>query len=177
MDMRRLRESHPQSILQAIVPMIRRSVRHLASVIAFVSLAVSLVSAAEDWPQFLGPTRDGQSPSVTLDAVPKEGWPLRWKAPVGEGFSGPVVVGDRVYLFHRTGDREILDCFSVSDGKPRWTHSMPATYSAQFGGGDGPSATPAADAWRGFALGASDYLQKPVSKERLVAAIDAGLGR
>jgi hypothetical protein len=82
--------------------MIRRSVRHLASVIAFLSLAVSSASAAADWPQFLGPTRDGQSPSTTLAAVPKEGWPLRWKAAVGEGFSGPVVVSNCVYLFHRS---------------------------------------------------------------------------
>jgi len=115
--------------------------------------------AAADWPQFLGPGRDGQAFPTALDGVPAQGWPQRWKRAVGEGFSGPVVVADRVYLFHRTADREVLDCFSVSDGTPRWTHSMPATHSAQFGGGDGPSATPAADADRVFALGAAGTLR------------------
>ncbi|MEY4324175.1 MAG: hypothetical protein RIS24_346 [Verrucomicrobiota bacterium] len=173
MDMRRLRESHPQSILQAIVPMIRRSVRHLASVIAFVSLAVSLVSAAEDWPQFLGPTRDGQSPSVTLDAVPKEGWPLRWKAPVGEGFSGPVVVSNSVYLFHRSEGQEVLSAYRATDGSLRWKHALPTSYSAQFGGTEGPSATPAADHQRVFALGASGKLRAvSVTDGRLLWQVD-----
>jgi outer membrane protein assembly factor BamB len=114
--------------------MIRRSLRHFASVIAFVSLAVSLASATEDWPQFLGPTRDGQSPSATLDAVPKEGWPLRWKAAVGEGFSGPVVVSNSVYLFHRSEGQEVLSAYRATDGSLRWKHALPTSYSAQFGG-------------------------------------------
>lgn len=126
-----------------------------------------------DWPQFLGPLRNGHAFPTALDRVPTQGWPQRWKRPVGEGFSGPVVVADRVYLVHRTGDREILECFSVSDGKPHWTHSMPATYSAQFGGGDGPSATPAADAGRVFALGASGMLRAVSSADgRLLWQVD-----
>ncbi len=168
MDMRRLRESHPQSTLEAIVPMIRRSVRHLASVIAFVSLAVSLASATEDWPQFLGPTRDGQSPSMTLAAVPKEGWPLRWKAAVGEGFSGPVVVSNCVYLFHRSEGQEVLSAYLVTDGSLKWKQALATSYSAQFGGTEGPSATPAADHQRVFALGASGKL-------RAVSATDGRL--
>lgn len=124
-----------------------------------VTLGAGAGPSVADWPQFLGPGRDGQAPPTALDGLTPQGWPQRWKRPVGEGFSGPVVVGDRVYLFHRTGNQEILDCFAVSDGKPQWTHSMPATYSAQFGGGDGPSATPAADTGRVFALGASGTLR------------------
>jgi len=118
--------------------MIRRSVRHLASVIAFLSVAVPSASAAADWPQFLGPTRDGQSPSATLEAVLKEGWPLRWKAAVGEGFSGPVVVSNCVYVFHRSEGQEVLSAYWATDGSPRWKHALPTSYSAQFGGTEGP---------------------------------------
>jgi len=96
--------------------MIRCSVRLFAFVLAFLSVAVPSASAAADWPQFLGPTRDGHSPSTILDVVPKEGWPLRWKAAVGEGFSGPVVVSNCVYLFHRSEGQEVLSADHVTDG-------------------------------------------------------------
>ena len=168
MDTRRLRESDPQATREAIVTMIRRFFRLLASVLAFLSVAFPRAWAAEDWPQFLGPTRDGQSPSTTLVTVPKEGWPLRWKAAVGEGYSGPVVVSDCVYLFHRSEGREVLSAFLVKDGSLRWKQALPTSYSAQFGGTEGPSATPAADHQRVFALGASGKL-------RAVSATDGRL--
>jgi len=167
-DTRRLRESYPQATREAIVTMILRFVLFLAPVLASLSVAFPRAWAAEDWPQFLGPTRDGQSPSTILDAVPKEGWPLRWKAAVGEGFSGPVVVSNCVYLFHRSEGQEVLSAFLVKDGSLRWKQALPTSYSAQFGGTEGPSATPAADHQRVFALGASGKL-------RAVSATDGRL--
>src|SRR3989442_15070934 len=54
-----------------------------------------------DWPQFLGPNRDGVSAETGLiQSWPKDGPPLLWQQKVGEGFSGPVVAGDRLILFH-----------------------------------------------------------------------------
>lgn len=153
--------------------MIRRRLRLLISVASLACLTASRVSAGADWPQFLGPTRDGQIPSTSLDRVPKEGWPLRWKAAVGEGFSGPIVVSNSVYLFHRVGGQEILSAFLTTDGSPRWKHALPTGYSAQFGGGDGPSATPAADSDRVFALGASGTLRAvSVTEGRLLWQVD-----
>src|SRR5690242_4241760 len=67
---------------------------------------------AADWPQFLGPTRNGaSSESGLLLAWPKEGPPLVWEKPVGEGFSGPVIAGDRLILLHRRGEQDVVDCF------------------------------------------------------------------
>jgi outer membrane protein assembly factor BamB len=103
-----------------------------------------------------------------LDAVPKEGWPLRWKAAVGEGFSGPVVVSNCVYLFHRSEGQEVLSAYLATDGSLKWKQALPTSYSAQFGGTEGPSATPAADHQRVFALGASGKL-------RAVSATDGRL--
>lgn len=144
----------------------------LGALLATASFAASPdaggAGSTADWPRFLGPTRDGHIASNALERVPQEGWPVRWKAAVGEGFSGPVVVSNQVHLFHRTGGQEVLSAFSASDGSPRWTHSLPTSYSAQFGGGDGPSSTPAADHQRVFALGASGSL-------RAVSATDGRL--
>ncbi len=130
---------------------------------------LALRAAADaDWPQFLGPNRDGHIAGTSMGRMPKEGWVLRWKTAVGEGYSGPVVVSNSVYQFHRIGGQEILSAFLAADGSPRWKQSLPTSYSAQFGGGDGPSATPAAAAQRVFALGASGML-------RAVSATDGRL--
>ncbi len=78
----------------------------------------ALLCAAADWPQFLGPTRNGVSTETGLKATwPKDGPPVVWEKEVGEGFSGPAVVGDRVVLFHRVGDEEVVECLGAADGR------------------------------------------------------------
>ena len=107
-------------------------------------LAILTVSPlpAEDWPQHLGPRRDGTSeeeaPAAWSDAGPK----VLWKIAVGEGFSAPVVRGDRVFLFHRVEDRERLDCLSTADGSLLWSHAYRTTYRDDFGFDEGPRAAP-----------------------------------
>lgn len=98
---------------------------------------------AQDWPQFLGPNRDGRysGPPVAVDwpgGSPKE----VWRRPVGEGFAGPVVAGDRVFVFHRLGDREVLDALAVATGEPLWRYEYPTTYRDDFGFDEGPRAAP-----------------------------------
>ena len=49
---------------------------------------------ADDWPQFLGPRRDGTSNEKGLiDAFGKSGPKVLWLRDVGEGYSGPVIAG------------------------------------------------------------------------------------
>jgi outer membrane protein assembly factor BamB len=161
------------ALSEAFAAMILRFLRGSISVAAVACLIASRISAGADWPQFLGPARNGQVLSTSLDRLPKEGWPLRWKAAVGEGFSGPIVVSNCVYVFHRIGGQEILSAFGITDGSPRWKQALPTGYSAQFGGGDGPSATPAADPERVFALGASGMLRAVSATEgRLLWQVD-----
>src|ERR1700681_4648614 len=68
----------------------------------FALLAVALAAAsavADDWPQWRGPNRDGVwRETGTLATFPKEGLTIRWRAPVGFGWSSPVVAQGRVYL-------------------------------------------------------------------------------
>src|SRR5207244_1574475 len=76
---------------------------------------------AADWPQFLGPTRDGHSPETVLAREWTAAGPAKlWDAEIGAGFSGPVVSNGKVLLFHRVDDEDGLQCWSVADGKLLW---------------------------------------------------------
>ena len=66
-------------------------------------LAVQLPAAA-DWPQFLGPTVTGLRGAPIVTTFPPAGPAVVWRKKIGQGLSGPVVVGN-VILFHRVGDR------------------------------------------------------------------------
>jgi hypothetical protein len=100
------------------------------------------ISVLGDWPQFMGPTRDG----VVAGKLPAGGWlktpePL-WKLEVGRGFSGPVVVGDRAILHHRQGNEEVLEAVDRETGRRIWKAVQPTAYEDDFGFDDGPRATP-----------------------------------
>src|SRR5262249_55363933 len=67
---------------------------------------------ADDWPQWLGPRRDGVGRETGLvKTFPKEGPTVLWRAKLGGGYSGPAVVGDRVFVMDRLRDKD-------RDGKP-----------------------------------------------------------
>jgi len=91
-----------------------------------VFLAVSLVSPlpAGDWPDWRGPNRDGVSLEKNLPARwSLAGENLAWKAPYG-GRSGPIVLGDRLYLQNTAGtgetEQERILCFDADTGKLLW---------------------------------------------------------
>lgn len=135
--------------------------RHLSLhlIVAALAGALSGVALAADWPQFLGPTRDGASAETGLRwDWPSGGPPRVWSYPVGQGWSGPVVVGGRVLIHHREGDDGVLDCLSTADGKRQWRYRSPTDYRDQFGFDEGPRATPAVADGRVFALGADGQL-------------------
>jgi outer membrane protein assembly factor BamB len=104
-------------------------------------LMASSFARAEDWPQWLGPRRDGS----TTEKVTTWKGPLKilWKQPVGEGHSSPVVVGDHVYLHARVKDstQEVVGAYSIKDGTPVWTKSYDrGNFKSLFG--NGPRGTP-----------------------------------
>jgi outer membrane protein assembly factor BamB len=89
---------------------------------------------AEDWPQWRGPNRDGVwNESGILESFPPGGLKISWRAPVGPGFSSPVVAQGRVYVtdsqVSRPKARERVLCFDAKTGKSLWTHSYEAEYA------------------------------------------------
>lgn len=132
------------------------SIRNLIPILLFSSLG-----CLADWPQFLGPTRDGVVPDASAVATqwPKEGPHRVWTREVGQGFSGPIVLGSRVFLFHRVGDEDVLECFEGTTGKTLWKSSGPARYVDDFGFDEGPRATPAADKDRVITVSADGVVE------------------
>ena len=137
-----------------------RPVRRLSH--PLTSLACLLVATgtapAGDWPQFLGPTRNGVAVAEDVtDTFPPGGPPVLWSTKVGQGFSGPVVVAGSLVLFHRVGDDAVVQCMDAATGKPRWSSRYPTDYVDDFGFDAGPRATPAAGG-RVYTLGAEGVL-------------------
>lgn len=113
-----------------------------------------------DWPQFLGPNRNGTCPGTGLASDWNASEPERkWKMKVGEGFSGPVVSSNKVLLFHRLDNQEVLQALNAADGAPIWKASHPTRYRDDFGFDEGPRATPAVASGRVYTFGAEGMLQ------------------
>jgi outer membrane protein assembly factor BamB len=125
----------------------------------FFLLLIAVTVHAADWPQFLGPTRDGVSAETNLSLTwPKEGPRILWKTKVGEGWSGPIVASNHVVIFHRVGENEVIDCLQSTNGTTLWLAKYPSTYRDDFGFEAGPRATPAIDSDRIFTFGANGIL-------------------
>src|ERR1700682_2304586 len=91
--------------------------------VAAVVGAFALTAAANDWPQWRGPQRNGISKETgLLKEWPKDGPKLLWHVQdVGSGYSTPAVVGDRLYLLSNKGeDEEVVQARAVKDGKQVW---------------------------------------------------------
>lgn len=116
----------------------------------FVLVAAAV---AQDWPQLLGPRRDGvysgpgRIPAAAL-----------WTKKVGQGFSPPVVAQGKLLLFHRVAGMEVLEAMDPATGKRVWSHSYPTRYRDDFGFDEGPRAAPVVDAGRVYTFGAEGQL-------------------
>src|SRR5215510_13519782 len=127
--------------------------------ILFILLAVSFTLGAQtpvsDWPQFLGPDRNGnyRGPAL-LETWPAGGPRVVWKKQVGQGFSGPVVTQGRLILFHRVGNNEVVESLDARTGNPQWQYSYPTSYRDDFGFDEGPRAVPVVVDGMVYAFGA-----------------------
>jgi outer membrane protein assembly factor BamB len=124
-------------------------------------LILWLTGLGADWPQFLGPNRDGVSTEAgILTSWPRQGPPLVWQRDVGPGLAGPVVVGERLILFHRVGDREVVACLGATTGKEQWQFAYETAYQDDLGvpNDPGPRSTPTVIGNRVYTLGAEGRL-------------------
>jgi outer membrane protein assembly factor BamB len=116
-----------------------------------VLLCKSIVSA-QDWPQYLGPDRNGVSAQKSiLRSWPKQGPEVLWTVNVGIGFGGSVIKDGKVYLLDRddkAGDK--LRCFDLATGKELWNFSYEAPGSVMF---PGSRSVPALDGNRIYSCG------------------------
>jgi glucose dehydrogenase len=120
-------------------------------------LLVSVPVLAEDWPQWLGPRRDGSS----MEKIKpwKGDLKVLWRNAVSAGHSSPVIAGGKVYLFTRVKDKqaEQLTAYDAKTGKPLWDTPYPrAFFASPFG--TGPQATPVVAGGRVYTFGATGVL-------------------
>ena len=138
---------------------------------------------ADDWPQWLGPQRDGVWRETGLvESFPAGGPPVRWRVPIGGGYSGPAVADGRVYVMDRQlakdasnprnafergripGTERVL-CLDAADGHQLWAHEYDCPYTVSYAAG--PRATPVVGGGKAYALGAEGNL----------CCLDAATGR
>src|SRR2546427_853886 len=104
-----------------------------------------LAAWAQDWPHWRGPNRDGIAGAFSEPKVWPEKLKLKWKVNVGEGHSSPVVVGGKIFLHTRQGDREVVSCLRPETGQVIWQEGYAAPYAmnpAAVGHGKGVKSTP-----------------------------------
>jgi len=110
---------------------------------AVLALALGAQAIAADWPQMLGPGRNGVYGGPPLgEAWGGTGPRVVWRRQIGQGLSGPVVVQNRVILFHRVSNREVVEAIDATSGKTQWQYGYPTSYRDDFGFDEGPRAVP-----------------------------------
>ena len=98
--------------------------RPFCSLLAFILLGGSLASAADqEWPKWMGPNGDGIATDPIADSWPANGPPKIWEQKVGEGFSSPIALDGKIYLFSQKGSEDALSSFDADSGKPLWSQS------------------------------------------------------
>lgn len=114
--------------------------------------------ATTDFPQFLGPNRDGVLPGPKLETNWTAHPPaLVWRQKIGAAWSGFAIVGDRAVTQEQQGDEECVVTYDLLTGKELWRHRNPARYNTTIAG-DGPRATPTVVSNRVFTFGGTGLL-------------------
>ncbi len=120
-------------------------------------LLCTLAAPAADWPQWLGPRRDGSSPEKV--APWKKDPKVLWRQPVGEGNSSPVVAGGRVFIHAKVRDKNVeeVTAYDARSGKELWRTPYPrAAFKSLYG--NGTRATPAVADGKVYTFGITGLL-------------------
>ncbi|HTI50113.1 MAG TPA: PQQ-binding-like beta-propeller repeat protein [Planctomycetaceae bacterium] len=132
----------------------------LSAVLVVVAhLIHSTPADAGEWPQILGPARNGIADQESIvGSLPATGPKTVWQYDVGEGFAGVAVAGGRVVLFHRRGGEELVESLESQTGKPLWKRSFRATYAGGISPDNGPRCVPVVHEGLVFLFGAAGDL-------------------
>jgi len=121
-----------------------RQATSTGAILGFVLLLGARSVHAGDWPQWRGPNRDAK----VTDFTAPQTWPKelsqKWKTQVGLGDASPALVGDKIYVFTRQGDDEVIACLDANSGKEIWHDKYPAEkVTGPASGHPGPRSSPA----------------------------------
>ncbi len=139
---------------------------------ALLHLGFTNNSFAEDWPQWLGSSRDGVwHETGIITEIPEGGPPVKWRMPIGPGYTGPSVSEGRLFVMDRPENTELTDearaemkktgmlpggervlCLDVKTGETLWEHVYDCPYRISYP--SGPRCTPTIDGEYAYTLGA-----------------------
>lgn len=92
--------------------------RKVLTVLALVML--SSTTWANDWPQFLGPTRTGTIKDTNFKGSLGSLKEL-WSIDLGSGFGGASTMGNEAFVLDRDDDdNDIIKCIDIKSGKIKW---------------------------------------------------------
>jgi len=166
--MKRTSRKRPATIYLLYFPM-------LAVLVAALSAAAPALDRATDWPEWLGSSREGVWRETDLvDKFPAGGPEVRWRTPLGTGYSGPSVANGRVYVMDRERAKDAAGkplrvtregvpgvertlCLSAVDGKLIWKDEYSCPYRVSYS--SGPRTTPLVRDGRVYTLGAMGDLR------------------
>lgn len=132
--------------------MLRRPLQ-LALTFIVIAAAVGVkaddTAKSRDWPQFLGPHRNGISAETGLiDSFPATGPRVLWKVKGGVGMGGVAISRGRALLLVQNNGRQQVLALDAATGKRLWTTDVAPAYRNAMG--DGPRSTPTIDGDRVF---------------------------
>lgn len=112
----------------------------------------------QDFSQFLGNRRDGVITGITLQrdlaAHPPR---LLWRQAIGAAWSAFSVQGQLAITQEQRGENELVVCYDLITGQPRWSHADKARYDTTIAG-IGPRASPTIHEASVYTLGATGIL-------------------
>ena len=118
-----------------------------------VTLALAIATQAlaqNDWPQFLGPNRNGISAETgLLDAWPEGGPKELWRVKGGAGMSGLAIGGGKLLTLVQKDGQQFLIALNPESGAKLWETPLASQYENEMG--NGPRATPTIAGERAFA--------------------------
>lgn len=106
---------------------------------AALTLWSATIVAAEQWPQFRGPTGDGHVDAPGLPVKFSDSENVTWKTPIhGKGWSSPVIWGDRVWIttaneqgtelsavcLDKNGGKVLVDKIIFRVSEPQFSHKF-----------------------------------------------------
>jgi outer membrane protein assembly factor BamB len=141
-----------------------------SAVIVGLSIGMAGQNRSADYTQWRGPNRDGGVASFTPPASWPEKLTQKWKVEAGLGYATPLIVGNRIYLFSRVGDNEVMSALDPETGKVIWRTGSPAAFEmhpAATKHNMGPKSTPVFADGKLFAIGMTGN----------VTAFDAATGK
>jgi outer membrane protein assembly factor BamB len=118
-----------------------QSLRYLMLALLLTLESAIAVEPAGEWPQHLGPNRNGISTETgLLDAWPESGPKEVWRVKGGVGMSGLAISRSQLLTMVQRGGQQKLIALSADKGEPLWETDIAPAYKNQMG--DGPRATP-----------------------------------